>query len=132
MKVIFCRSNSITSLFIRLMTWSRWHHCGVIHDGYVIHATASKGVVKESLQDVKKRYTYEIRAMRGDASKALSLIGCKYDWGGVFGHWFGFFDKKNKWFCSELLAFCSSDFIQDRKSRVTPEHCYMISKEIKE
>lgn len=128
MKVIFCRSNSITSLFIRLMTWSRWHHCGVIHGDYVIHATAKNGVIKEPLQNVKNRYTYEIRTMRGDASKAIPLIGLKYDWGGVFGHWFGLFDNPNSWFCSEVLALCSSEFIKDRVNRVTPEDCYMISR----
>lgn len=130
MKVIFGRSNTIGSLLIRLATWSRWSHCGVIIGDDVIHAIPVKGVIREPLSEFKKRYKFELCEMRGDASLAVKFIGCKYDWGGVFGHWFGIWNDAEKWFCSELVAYCSKLFRRDRVNRVTQEHCYMISHSI--
>ena len=101
---IFARSSKPASLLIRLFTWSRWSHCGVIHQGDVIHATAFDGVIKQSLSEFKERYKkHEIRVMDGNAKKALPEISKSYDWGGVFGHWFGFWDSSKRWFCSELV-----------------------------
>lgn len=132
MEVIFARSSKPASLLIRLFTWSRWSHCGVIHQGDVIHATAFDGVIKQPLSEFKDRYKkHEIRIMDGRSKRSLSEVGKKYDWGGVFGHWFGLWDSSKRWFCSELVAHCSNDFISDRINRVTPEDCYMISKPTK-
>ena len=130
MEVIFCRNKLPASLLIRLFTWSKWSHCGVIDGDYVIHATAGKGVIREPLSDVKSRYEWEIRYMNGDATKARELIGCGYDWGGVFGHWFGAWDNMSKWFCSELVAYCSTTFDSSFKSRIVPQVCYMASHQL--
>lgn len=128
MEVIFCRNKLPFSLLIRLFTWSKWSHCGVIVGDNVIHATGAKGVICEPLSEVKNRYKWEIRYIDGDASKAEDLLGCDYDFGGVFGHWFGAWDDMKKWFCSELVAYCSFIFDRNSKSRITPQHCYMVSK----
>lgn len=56
MKALFARSDNPISLLIRLATWSRWHHCGILmEDNTVIHATTKKGVVRESFADFQKR-----------------------------------------------------------------------------
>lgn len=129
MNVIFSRSHTASSLLIRLMTWSRWSHCGVILNGQVIHSTASKWVHSESLESFKRNCdSWEVAEMPGDASLALPLIGKKYDWGGVFGHWFGAWGDPERWFCSELVAYCSGMFRKGRSNRVTPEHIFMVSK----
>lgn len=130
MEVIFCRNKKVGSLLIRFFTWSQWSHCGVIDGAYVIHATAGKGVVRELLADVQARYEYKICHMAGDSKRALALVGKKYDFGGVFGHYGGFWDNKDRWFCSELVAHCSDQFRRSVSSRVTPQHCYMVSEDV--
>lgn len=115
------------------MTWSQWHHCGVIvkeHGvDYVIHANASKGVIKESLDKFKLDYPdHEIRSMDGESTKANLLLGAKYDFGGAIGHYFSAWNSPDKWFCSEVLAYCSDDVDPDFLGRFTPQRCYEISK----
>lgn len=127
MKVIFCTNNLPASLLIRLLTWSKWSHCGVVIGDKVIHSTASKGVHYESLESVKSRYKTEVREILGDELKAHEMIGCKYDWFGLFGHWFGAWNDGKRWFCSELVASCSDVFNRESTSRITPQNCYMVS-----
>jgi len=59
MKVIFAKNNSIPSRLIRLVTWSRWHHCGALTDDskHIIEATTLHGLVKTPINDFLSRYT---------------------------------------------------------------------------
>ncbi|WP_372941439.1 hypothetical protein [Shewanella sp.] len=129
MQVIFCRNNRPLSFLIRAFTFSRWSHCGVVIDDHVIHATALNGVVIQPLIEVKQDYpSHEVCQLPGNAELALPLVGRKYDWGGVFGVRWGGWGDPDKWFCSELVAYCTCLFRENRVSRVTPEHCYMLSR----
>ena len=137
MKVIFARSNKPIALLIRLVTWSRWHHCAAItEDGkHVIEAKGGVGVRKIPIETFKAMYkTWEIADLDCvDEKKAHKFvndqIGKPYDLKGVFGlllrsGW----DKPNEWFCSELIAAASGRFRHNKVSRVTPEHIWMISR----
>ncbi|WP_102798715.1 YiiX/YebB-like N1pC/P60 family cysteine hydrolase [Bowmanella denitrificans] len=129
MQVIYCRNNHPLSLFVRWFTWSRWSHCGIVLDGDVIHATAAQGVVCQPLTEFVRQYpTYQICTMPGTAHLAIDQLGKPYDWGGVLGIRWGKWDDHNRWFCSELVAYCSGLFRPNRRNRVTPEHCWMVSK----
>ena len=138
MRVIFATDNSIPSLLIRFFTWSRWHHCGVVtSDGkYVIEATFKHGVVKTPLTDFKARY--KKTAIKNVPSifsnwedMAHKQLGKDYDIKAVIAIFFrGSWHDDNKWFCSELVGDLSGMFRRDRNMRVTPEHIWLISKDI--
>lgn len=132
MRVIFCTNNLPFSVLIKLVTWSQWHHCGVIVKeqsiDYVIHAKASEGVIKEPLSKFKLDYpNHEIRIMNGDSTDANDLLGHKYDFGGAIGHYFSAWNDPDKWFCSELVAYCLDYVNLDFVGRFTPQRCYAMS-----
>lgn len=137
MKVIFARSNAPIALLIRLVTWSRWHHCAAITpDGlHVIEAKGGIGVVKTPLGQFKARYkkwdTAEIDCVNEDqAHEFLRMsLGAEYDLRAVFGILFRTgWDRDGAWFCSELVAKATGRFRHNKVSRVTPEHLWMISR----
>jgi ribosomal protein L15E len=135
-KVIYGRNNLPFSLLIRLFTWSRWSHCGIVVDDVVIESTFSKGVTRTKLEEFIARYKStelcEIPHSKGWLERANNQVGKKYDKLAVIGVFFrGGWDKKNKWFCSELVAYASGIYRHDRVNRVTPEDIYKISKEVK-
>lgn len=140
MRLIFAKNRSIASYVIRLFTWSRWHHVGVIsNDGkYVIESTSKDGVSKVSITDFNARYDVtRIAEINCDTDKAqsflLSQLGKKYDWRAILSIVLHCnLSDKNKWFCSELVAAASGIFREERGARITPEHLWAISKDIKE
>lgn len=133
--VIFGSNRKPGSLAIRLFCWSRFSHCGIIDGDYVIEAVRGKGVIKTPLAEFKTRYRkIDIAQMPCDsAAKALhrarAQLGKPYDRLAIIGivlrtGW----QHPDKWFCSELLAYCSGGvFRTNRVSRVTPEHVWMVS-----
>ena len=139
MRVVFARDYSIASFTIRLFTWSRWHHCGVVtKDGqHVIEASALKGVIKTPIDEFKSRYRVvkftKIPVRNNDSEKFLhDQLGKKYDWLAIISMVLRLgLNRDNKWFCSELVATASGMFRGGRSSRVTPEHLWMISEDAK-
>lgn len=132
MKVILSTNDNIHSWAIRLFTWSKWSHAGVIVNNKVIEATAKHGVVETSLHDFKMRYKrYKIIDVphQGDYQTRLyKQLGKKYDWGAIFrfvlrGDW----HKPDKWFCYELAAYGSGILNPNYIDRVTATHLLMIS-----
>lgn len=137
MKVVFARSNTVASLLIRLVTWSRWHHGGAVtQDGlYVIEARAKEGVVKTPINDFIKRYDKcEFAEIECDNKKAFEFLnaqlGKKYDWSAASGLLFKLMpNHENKWYCFELMAAASGVFRKERNSRVTADILWMISRD---
>lgn len=135
MIVAFTRSNNIGSFLIRCVTWSRFSHVAIVSDDeqFVVEALMFKGVVKTPMNDfIKRNDCVELATMPGDAADAEQYIGKKYDWSALIGlllhrDW----GKSERWFCSEKTAKVSAIFRENRRGRITPEHCYMISKFIK-
>lgn len=128
MQVIFCSNNKPFALLIRLVTWSKWHHAGVIDGDEVIHARAFKGVVVEKLEDVKKRYpNHKIRELLGVSESARSEVGKKYDWSAIFGHPFNRWDDPKRWYCFELVAKCSPLFDSEHYQSIDGNDLYELS-----
>jgi hypothetical protein len=129
MKVIFGRNNLPFSWLIRVFTWSRWSHCGVIVGGDVIEATATKGVVITPLAEFVARYRDHHVAHHAvidtDFSghgRALAEVGKKYDFLAIVGILFrAGWSNERRWFCSELVAHAAGTYRKERVSRITPE-----------
>jgi uncharacterized protein YycO len=135
--VIFGRSMHPFSLLIRLFTWSRWSHCGIIDSTgkNVIEATAKHGVIVTPLPEFKKRYKKYavVKLPTADGldpqSLAMQEIGKPYDFLALLSivirrDW----ESPSRWFCSELIAHSTGMFRRDRVSRVTPEDLWRISR----
>jgi len=137
MKIVFARSNTATSLLIRLVTWSRWHHGGVVtKDGkYVIESRAKQGVVKTPINEFIARYgKCEFAEIDCDDKKAYEFlnnqIGKSYDWSAASGLLFKIMpNHKDKWYCFELMAAASGLFREERNSRVTADILWMVSRD---
>lgn len=138
-KVIYGKNKNPIGYLIRFFTWSRWQHVGIIDGDRVIEATMDKGVISIPLIDFKAKYahTYIGEIPCVDSKVALDIanskLGKKYDWLGIVGIVFrSRWEKDNRWFCSELVAYCTQLFRQERVSRVTPEHCFKITRDLDE
>lgn len=139
MKIIFARRPKISSYLIRLFTWSKWSHVGIYDPkrGKVIEATYKGGVRATDLQRFIKRYGIDniefakmqvIDSEEEAVNRAISQIGKKYDVGALF--WFIFrkgWNSKDRWFCSELVAYSSGLFREKRVARISPEDNYKFS-----
>lgn len=135
MRVIFGRKKALTSFAIRLFTWSDWSHCGVVINGTVYEATATKGVIQSSVQAFKARYKDNLETEiphSGDYQQKLrDELGKKYDWGGIFKIVFrGDWSSRDKWFCSEYVAYASGIFNPKYTDRVTPQQIIKVSREL--
>ena len=133
--IIFARSNQIGSLAIRLFTWSRFSHVGIIDGDYVIEAVGFKGVIRTPIEEFKARYSYTEEAyfycenVEHSLNLARAEIGRGYDWNAILGHIFRRrWDDTEAWVCSELYAHSSEMVRYDRVSSFTPEDCYKISR----
>lgn len=135
-KVIFGRNHLPFSWLIRIFTWSRWSHCGIVVGNMVFEATATKGVVITPIDDFIKRYNDHAFAdvvvidSVADAYDRLAVeVGKPYDFSAVFGILFRTgWDDNSKWFCSELVAKVVGTYRTDSLSRITPEMIWGNSK----
>ena len=136
--VILASSSKIGGLLIRLFTWSRWSHAGILDGDKVIEAVASGGVRETSFAEFTERYK------RGavvfipcpDSARVIaaarSQIGKPYDWSAIFGFVFRRdWGKPNKWVCSELVAWSFERagypiFRAGSTNRITPEHIWLL------
>lgn len=136
LNVIFVSNKKPGSLAIRLFCWSRFSHCGIVIDNsQVIEAVAGRGVVLTPIEQFKARYSKialaevpcENRQLALDLAK--SELGKGYDYWAIPGLLFRTgWGSRRKWFCSELIAYCSGAFRDNRVTRITPEHIWMISR----
>lgn len=138
MRLIFARSRTPGSYLIRLFTWSRWSHVGVIDGGLVIDTTLKRGVATTPLAAFLAEHsaTEQIEVALPDEVAAhvwLEMqLGKKYDWTAIIGFVFRRpWGKKGRWFCSELVE--SALIVGGRRrfredlNRITPRHSWMVS-----
>jgi len=138
MKLLFCTSDLPAAVAIRVFTWSDWSHVAIIDGDEIIEAVWPRVKVSklDNVQKWYKRWAVAEIKTRNDAEiiKAVrSQVGKPYDIGAIFGfltrrNW----EKTDKWFCSELVAWAFSQaneplFRPGTFSRVTPQHIWMIS-----
>jgi uncharacterized protein YycO len=133
-QVCFFSGTSIIAYAIRFLTWSKYHHVGLIlPDGYYWEAGTSEGVCSYLKQSIPYSYNiYEIQVDDNQYEKIKSFLvaqkGKPYDWSGFLR--FLFPQKldckyREAWFCSEFV-FCSFSaagisLINDKIYRVSPK-----------
>lgn len=111
MKILFCKSNSISGFLIRLLTFSQWNHVALEFNGRVIDSTFSRGVSEVGLHEFRKRYSLvrsiDVAGVNEFAAWDLmrSQLGKSYDWTAIIALPFREdWQRDRKWFCSELVA----------------------------
>jgi hypothetical protein len=130
MKIIFARKDGdLVSKFIRMYTWSKWSHVGIIDGDYVLESIGCNGVTKTKLKDFKLRYTNIcIRYIKGDIEKARNLVGKEFDMLGMCGGMLHLnVHSLDKYFCSEYVAYASYVFDDDYTYKVSPENLFWAS-----
>lgn len=110
--LLFTSKKTISSVFIRLFTWSSWSHVALLTEsGEVIEATGLNGVIKvplsETLHNTYKHALVKIRDISSsDLEQVLiTKLGSKYDFLGALG--IGLRKKlgsSNRFSCGELIA----------------------------
>lgn len=146
MYVIFGNSKSIISYGIRVVTWSRWSHCGIVGldefgNPVVYESVEFKGVIVTPLTDFIKRYD-KIRVGHIDAyvdwGFIYSQLNKKYDYIALVGYLFkANWHNPNRWFCSEFTAKAAirysdnkSFFRCDRVQRISPEMVWCVAQTV--
>lgn len=151
MPTVFAKGKNIASYGIRVVTWSRFSHCGALHYGdlwhdgvfysgiKVIESVAFKGVVVTPWDEFLIRYGADrisfgllpcLFSLQLSYEELIQQLGKRYDYSMNAGVFFRTgWDKSDAWSCSELLAHCSGIYRQDRVSRITPENIFMNSQD---
>ncbi len=111
MKLLIASGNSISSILIKMFTFSKWSHTAVMFDHLtVIDVTYRTGVRRITYEEFKSEYpdVYEIEVFlpREEAALtfALDQLGKKYDYTAILGILFRNrrWESDENWFCSEL------------------------------
>jgi len=140
MKVIFTNKHmSISSMVIKLLTFSKFSHMAVLlKDGNVIDTTFLSGVRIQSLEQFSKHYRNRVIreiALPNEAAAEQFLhsqIGKPYDWASLVGIIArnGKWTDEGKWFCSELVEAAVKagglDRFVEKLSRIIPQYCWVI------
>jgi hypothetical protein len=131
-RLIVGKGKNPFSYAIKAVTDSRWSHIGLVAGDYVYESAAFKGVVKTPLIEFKQRYGDDweiIEVVVADADSvyttAKSLLGCGYDYFGVFGLAFRLnlsVDKRYQ--CAEYIAECLGVRL-DKCYKATPEGIWL-------
>ena len=134
MLVQFSSQKTLSSRFIRLVTFSKWSHVEfILSDGSTVGARMFGGVkVRAPLSDFLEKESFEITGISEQFIK--SYIGNGYDYLGLIGWLFrADWQKPGKWLCSELVA----DALQKRgvidvgkTNRVEPRLLYFVLKNL--
>lgn len=134
-RIIVGKGSNPFSHAIKLKTDSRWSHCGIVAGGFVYEAAAFKGVVKTPIAEFKRRYRGKWEIVEVDVpsadyvfTTAKSLLGCGYDYFGVFGLAFRLNLSANKRYqCAEFVAECLGIMRKDKLWKATPEMIWLNS-----
>ena len=139
-KLIFAKGSHPYSYLTRLRYQSRWSHVGWL-DGDVVHeAINPEGVVKTPLSVFIERYgldnisIVETYAEDGYVERAEEMLGMGYDFWGAFGMGVGTrkLDHPDKVWCSHHVGYILGTFRPERLNRLSPEHIWIMTKDIQE
>lgn len=102
----FSTTSGVFSRLIRWVTWSDYSHVDfVLEDGTLLGSDSNGGVKIREHDPSKKSKDFVVDAPYSVVERAMTQLGKKYDWKGIVG--MGLrkrIESKNKWFCSELIA----------------------------
>ena len=120
MKVVMLGNWAFSAAIIRLFTFSRWHHCGVLVGDYVIEPRPWYGVKYTHIDSYKKRGRWAIIDIPlDDEGEAIiwlqNQVGKPYDYKALFRmvihrDW----EQDDKWYCSELVGYMMNRFRRDK------------------
>ncbi|MBL4622898.1 MAG: hypothetical protein JKY89_10910 [Immundisolibacteraceae bacterium] len=135
MQVIFATDDEPLSKLIRAITSCRWHHVGVVFDGFVIEARFI-GVIRTPIDDFKARGEYQIVNHKLDDEDAalkfgMAQIGKGYDKAGLISFPFrARWQDNTRWYCSELVAAIAeaggTPLVRSDLSGVSPRDLWVI------
>lgn len=136
--VVFGSTNKPAGIGIKLATWSRFNHVGVLMPcGKILESTFEDGVVLTEPEDFFARYSKiefaQVPCINRDIAYEIGYgqVGKKYDWKAIFGIFARVsFHDDSRWFCSELVAAMMGLFRERRISRITPEDIFRLSRTI--
>lgn len=114
MRVYYCRSRSVSSYFIRFVTWSAWSHVAIALPSYpdiIVESTFLANGVRETLLSkfmkkhrVVRWVDYTIPDETAAEHFLSDQLGKPYDVGGALGFLFRRqWDSDRRWFCNELF-----------------------------
>lgn len=139
MRILFCRSRTVISWLIRLLTWSDWSHVVIVGpDGVnTVEADWPKVYIGTLIDarrtnDIVEEREFPCANPQAAWEWALAQAGKRYDWtalAGFLAHrdW----AYPDRWFCSELAAAAlqeggSPRFREDSIDRVTPQMLWIL------
>lgn len=144
MKLMFCSSNLIGALLIKVVTWSKWSHVAIlIDDDTAIEAVHPK-VRYVSVAELKAKYKswcivdVPVDDEAAAIAYAKSQISKPYDYTALIGIFFHRdWGDPSDWYCAELAA---STIVNGGKklfrrkfiSRIVPQHLWMMDFDILE
>ena len=131
-RLIVGKGSNPFSHLIKLVTWSKWSHIGLIAGNYVYEAVALKGVVKTPLSEFKDRYKgkweiieVEVDDVNAVYTRAKELLGCGYDYFGVFGFLVRLnLSASKRYQCAEFIAACL-DIDEYKCYKATPQGIWL-------
>ena len=131
-RLIVGKGRNPFSYAIKAVTDSRWSHVGLVAGDYVYESAAFKGVVKTPLLEFKARYRgdweiIEVEVTNPDMvfTRAKDLLGCGYDYFGVFGLAFRLnLSEDKRYQCAEFIATCLG-IREDKCYKATPEGIWL-------
>lgn len=138
--VIFSKSYLPFSVLIRMFTFSKWSHVGIVDGTRVIESTGKHGVSEGSLFSfIDRNHAYATRKFTVTKEQKQiildtmrSQIGKKYDFRAIFGMPFKRdWQEDDCWFCSELIAYAFDKagvplVSKNAVHRVTPEDIWKL------
>ncbi|MDD5150667.1 MAG: hypothetical protein PHC28_09310 [Flavobacterium sp.] len=137
MKVIFTYDNSFQSWIIRLLTNSKYSHCGIVDcmtNTIIDSELKNNGVSEYPFRNIIiENIGYEEIDIPCAPNSIVELVrtqvGKPYDILAIIGYPFNRnWEDDNKWFCSELIAWSFKEvgcpLIHKKSYRVTPGQLY--------
>ena len=139
MRILFCRSNSLISWLIRLITWSSFSHVVLLDPDGIRTVEATWPRVKEwTLAGVMgDNHVVQISSLpcanpEAAMAWARSQVGKPYDLLGIFGFLLHEdMHSPNRWWCSDLVAEAFEEggtplFREGSLARVDPQHLWLL------
>ena len=134
--VVFGSNWKFFSVFIKLFTWSKWCHCGVVDGEYIIDTTLLTGgrriLINEWVTHYRKYETlvFPVDDKEARLEYARSRVGLPYDKKGILSFIFNKdLDEKQKDFCSELVA--NTLGIKYKAWSLSPQYLYRLGQCLK-
>jgi len=128
-------SDKLLDKAIKSWTKSPYFHCEIIiNDDWISSSPEAGSVYRNKLKELKSNYDYITIEVDGRKNKKVqkfidSQLGKKYDYFGIFFSQIidVELDNKNKWFCSEIVAYILKMYgvnLEEKSNQYSPGKLY--------